>query len=70
MSLTVNHLIEIVLTPLNAIGLTPFQTQAIGLTPFQTPFQTPFHADFLIPVQEISIPPICDPPQLRSRLAR
>lgn len=58
MSLTVNHLIEIVLTPLNAIGLTPFQTQAIGLTPF--------HADFLIPVQEMPIPPICDPPQLRS----
>ena len=48
MSLTVNHLIEIVLTPLNAIGLTPF------------------HADFLIPVQEMPIPPICDPPHLRS----
>jgi hypothetical protein len=53
-----NDLFEILPTPLSAIRLTPFQTQAIGLTPF--------HADFLIPVQDLPIPPICDPPHLRS----
>lgn len=58
MFLMMNDLFEISPTPLNAIGLTPFQTQAIGLTPF--------HADFLIPVQDRPIPPICDPPDLRS----